>query len=258
MDQETLIRLIVEEVIRQLSVLKKPLRKEMILTLFTGGHQELESSMDHVAKLRDDGFRMISVLSKTAAHVIGEEKVRQITGSQEVYQEGTFIDVNTLITKVDILIVPVLTRNTAMKLSNVISDSAITSLIFQGCMLNKPVIAVKNSADPKSAKCACVGLSTGPPTLLDEIEKRLNKLELFGITLVEAKELRSAVLAAAAQQQSAGVPAAKQGGKVILTARDVEDALSNNQKEIEIPSGSQVTDVAKEVAAKHGIVIRIV
>ena len=258
MDQETLIRLIVEEVIKQLSVLRKPSRKETILALFTGGHQELEDSLDQVVKLRDDGFKMISVLSRTATHIIGEDRVRQITGSQEVYQEGTFIDVNVLISEVDVLIVPVLTRNTAMKLSNVISDSAITSLIFQGRMLNKPVIAVKNSADPKSASCACVGIPTGPQVLLEEIDKRLNKLELFGITLVEAKELRSAVLAAAAQQKSARVPAAKQGGKVILTARDVEDALLNNQKEIEIPSGSQVTDIAKEVAAKSGVIIRIV
>jgi hypothetical protein len=257
MDQETLIRLVVEEVIKQLSILKKPSRKETILALFTGGHQELEDSLDQVAKLRDDGFKMISVLSRTATHVIGEDRVKQITGSEEVYQEGTFVDVNMLITEADILIVPVLTRNTAMKLSNVISDSAITSLIFQGCMLNKPVIAVKNSADPKSISCACVGLSTGPPTLLDEIEKRLNKLESFGITLVEAKELRPAVLGSI-KQQSEGLTSAKQYGKIILTAQDIEDALSNNKKEIEIPSGSQITDVAREVAAKSGVVIRMV
>jgi hypothetical protein len=43
-----------------------------------------------------------------------------------------------------------------------------------------------------------------------------------------------------------------------LTAQDIEDALSNNKKEIEIPSGSQITDVAREVAAKSGVVIRMV
>ncbi|MCL5986361.1 MAG: hypothetical protein M1371_07320 [Actinobacteria bacterium] len=257
MDQETLIRLIVEEVIRQLNVLRKPSRKEKILALFTGGHQEFETCVDQVANLRDDGFKIISVLTRTAAHIIGEDKVRQITGSDEIYQEGTFFNVNSLITRVDIVIIPILTRNTAMKLSNVISDSAITSLIFQGCMLNKPVIAVRNSADPKLSNCACVGLSTGPPVLLEEIDKRLDALESFGITLVEAKELRSAVLATITQQ-SAKIPAAKQDRKVILTARDVEDALLNNQKEIEIPSGSQVTDIAKEVAAKSGVIIRIV
>lgn len=257
MNQEMLIRLVIEEVIKQLETLKKPSKKKTILALFTGGHQELESSLDQVARLRDDGFKIIPVLSRTANHIIGEDRIRQTTGSEEVFQEGTFIDVNALIAKADLLIVPILTRNTAMKLSNVISDSAITSLIFQGCMLNKPIIAVKNSADPKLSDCTCVGLSTGPSDLLNEIDKGLNKLESFGIRLVEATELRSAVLASITRQ-SAGVPFSKKRKRVILTAQDVEDALSNNKKEIEIPSGSQVTDIAREIAAKSGVMIRIV
>ena len=53
----------------------------------------------------------------------------------------------------DLVIIPFLTRNTVAKIVNAMTDSMTTNLIFDAVLMNKPIIAVSDGADPDILDC---------------------------------------------------------------------------------------------------------
>ncbi|RYD04013.1 hypothetical protein N752_16620 [Desulforamulus aquiferis] len=87
----------------------------------------------------------------------------------------------------DVVIIPVLTQNTAAKVALTISDTMASYLIISALMLSKPVIAARDAAEPINRPQ--VELSKLKPAFREVLEGNLKKLSTYGIQLTSADNL---------------------------------------------------------------------
>jgi ethanolamine utilization protein len=92
------------------------------------------------------------------------------------------------IKEADVILVPVMTRNTLSKCALGISDNLVTLGIAESLMMNKEIIAVKDSFDPSNNVNISLGYSKNPVynNFISDYEKRLVS---FGIKFIDSEEL---------------------------------------------------------------------
>lgn len=219
----------------------------LVAVVFTGGTFGLDDALAQLAQIRAEGLNLRAVLTPAAEGAVGRERIGEALAPDAIVEAADSAALSDLTDNCQAAVIATLTRNSAVKLALGISETAAMGLVYQVLMLGKPVVAARNSADPDSG-CAYIGLPTGRPALLDLLRGYLERLESFGIELVDASEIADATRRALGR-----TPSPKRGGaRVVVTEADVIEAAATGG-EIVVAGSAIVTALARDVAQERGV-----
>ncbi|MBP2646172.1 MAG: flavoprotein [Firmicutes bacterium] len=279
MDEERMLRLVTEEVLRVL--LQKGFAKDRImssmkmLVVFTGGMIGLQEAFAALRTLKDQGAELTAVLSPAAEKVIGLPVIKEQLGKEVAVITEVTANLYEVIRHTDLVLVPVLTQNSLAKLVHLIYDTVATEVILRAIQFGKKVIAARNAADPLDSYRVQTGMAKAPEKLLRKMQGYMGQVEEYGIKLVDAKELgwivqqvlqtensrveiskKSAILDLTYRNKENRVAAGVKG-KPILNAAQVQKAISSGEDRVVLVQDTLITPLAKELAQEAGIEIVI-
>ncbi|HMM21111.1 MAG TPA: flavoprotein [Selenomonadales bacterium] len=259
MQEEKLVELVTREVLRRLAEgpaeapEKAPGRPKNILALFTGGTIGLEQGLTALAGLKPLAAVSV-VLSEAAEQVVGKDRIYGRLGGETPVVTACCPYPGKILRAADVVVIPVLTQNTAAKLAHTLSDTMVTTLVLQALMLGKPVIVAANAADPRDSWRASAGMGRSPAGLVRALQDNLKKLEGLGAVLVDAGSLAAECrkyLAAKEQEAPVGRPGT--GRRLIDAGAVREAALAGSGKRLKVPAGALVTPLARDMAGELGV-----
>ncbi len=265
MEREEMLRLVTEEVMRRLGA-PQPLKTTLkqALALFTGGALGLEDALAQLTQLQNQGVRLTVVLSKAAEMVIGAERLRKALGSELDIRLATDPLPKQDLKAADVVLVPVLTQNTAAKLARTLADTTVTTLVMQALLMGKPVIAARNAADPKDPWRVQGGMGAARPTLTRALQDNLKTLESYGVALVEAGELAAEAMQqlgltgmitqAKETAQKTSLP--KGQGRRVIDAAMIQVLAAQGETILTVGPQDLVTPLARDVARECGVYLR--
>ena len=268
MDNEKMVELVTAEVMRQLGLQASAMPKKTImpckqaLAIFTGGTIGLEQSLIELQKIQALNIEVSVVLSTAAEQIIGIDRIKKQLGSNINLVTTHSPYPGKLLREADFVLVPVLTQNTAAKLAYTLADTLASTLIMQGLMLGKPVLAAMNAADPKDDWRVQKDMGKCSPTLSEALRQNLKKIEGYGIELVPVDGLAASsekIIARLTKKTGYSGPSqsigAQQGKKSILDAAIIKAAASNGLMSIVASKNTIITPLARDVARDYGIQI---
>lgn len=257
MEDEQLVQLVTAEVMRRLGRLPQniqqqpPRKKVRALVIFTGGTIGLEQSFYELKELQQADFEFSVVLSVAAEQIISIARVQAELGREIPIITSAAPYPGKRLREAELIIVPVLTQNTAAKLASTQADNLCTTLIMQALMMGKPVIAATNAADPNDTVRSQLGMGKASPRLMQALRSNLQTLDLYGMKLVVVNNLARASreiqnrLDKEVQTKAVSDKAVK---RTVLTATAVQAAYSNGKKQLAVPQGMIITPLAFDVA----------
>lgn len=279
MDEEQMVRLVTEEVLRVLkqegwvkNAAKSPIK---IMAVFTGGMIGLPEVFGELQKLQAQGADLTAVLSPAAKMVIGIQAIQDKLGKEVPIITEVSSELYEVISNTDVVLVPILTQNSLAKVVHLICDTVATEVILRALQFGKKVIAVRNAADPLAPNRIQTGMAKPPEKLLHKIQDYLQQVQEYGVVLVEANNLATtaqqvfvtpslatnqALFLSAAnnlEPNSQASNAADKEAKTILDAAQIQQAISSGECKLAIRSGSLITPLAKDIAKEAGIEIVI-
>lgn len=270
MNQEALkpiIDTITREVLKRLKdrIEGEKEQKEKLLLVFTGGTGNLDTVLSQLNALSNK-YSFLAIFSPAAQKAIGRERVRQDVEFEEVSQENLY----DALSKIDTIIFPTLTQNTAAKTAVGIRDSLACEALACGLLLKKKVIAVTDSIPVRSMPAA-YGRMMG---------ETLKRLEQLGVNLSKGEELSeklpnikdgtssfkttentlepkdSVLLKAGEPMKSSAQPEAfVLEGKIPVTSDVIYKAALEGYDRIILPPKTIVTPMAKDTAKDKKIII---
>ncbi|SMC34701.1 flavoprotein [Sporomusa malonica] len=263
MDNEKLVELVTAEVLRQLNLRAGSVSMQpdgphyKALAIFTGGTIGLETSLEELRALQAINTELTVVLSEAAEKIIGINWIKEKLGShvQVVTTQSPYP--GKYLRAADIVLVPVLTQNTAAKLAYTLSDTMVSTLIFQALMLGKPVIAAQNAADPEDGWRIQKSMEKASPALKAALRGNLNKLETYGIQLAPVASLAEKakkVLIPVIKPQAVQSPE-KVSKRKVIDADTVRRAAQSGAAALSVPQGTIITPLARDIAKECNIEI---
>ena len=261
MDSEKLVRLVTAEVLRQLKQstdfmpgpLAGPVHKALVI--FTGGTIGLEPGLDELRKLQAAQTELTIVLSAAAETIIGSNWVKEKLGSDVKVITAQAAYPGDVLRAADVVLVPVLTQNTAAKLAWAFADTMVSTLILQALMLGKPVIAAANAADPLDGWRVKKNMDKAVPAFTEALQGNLKQLKIYGIQLV-AVEALAAMAKKTVSREEASLPLPgpeKTAKRQVLDAAMIRQAAQSGANNIKVPPGTIITPLARDVAGECGV-----
>jgi Flavoprotein len=254
-DEQMLIQMVVR-VLAMLKSHKAPQRKR-VLVLFGGASAGWQAGLDAIAMLARDGHLTTAVLTSSAVAILSEGKIRE-AGASQVILPGVFADAPALVKGHDLVLIPTLSMNLAAKLAMGLFDSLLTTLALGALLAGKPVLAVRDGADPDGCGGRVWSATGGAATLRARLSANLKTLESYGIRLAAVDEfvpivgqyLSTGHTPPALSRASEGVGAATPVGPVVAAAVITQADIAHLQEGglLHIPKGSRLTPLARETA----------
>jgi|SRR5690606_2889609 len=187
---ERIVREVVAELLARRQEAQRPRR---VLALFSGASTGYLVGMEAIHGLAAAGHKVTAVLSPAASHVIGVDKV-EAAGAHFVVKPGSWVCAPDVINRSDLILVPTVTMNLAARLAAGLMDSLLSTLILGGLLAGKPVLAVRDGADPYGNGGLVFGETHATaPALRRQLSRNLETLATFGITLVGEEEFLPAM-----------------------------------------------------------------
>ena len=109
--------------------------------LFTGALIGYKEAVVSLNELKEKGWELTAILSKSAAEVITEAKIKADIDPKAIYVEGAPVNGRQIVNENQFVIIPTLTINTAAKLANCIFDNLITNMTSYALHSGKTIIA---------------------------------------------------------------------------------------------------------------------
>jgi hypothetical protein len=187
-----LISRIVKEVLNALNLDQKTnFSKKKITAVFTGGKIDYQKSIDQLKTL-DNKFKpdWQLIFSESAKEILDCQNIAAELGAKIVDAKASLANIKDR----DLVIVPILTMNSAAKLASHFLDTNAIYYIFISLILGLPVIAAKNAADLNGEGWQEFGLDKLPEPLLADNQKHLSKLQSYGIKVIDATEITDTAL----------------------------------------------------------------
>lgn len=256
MSADALIDSIVEEVLRRL---ERRIKKATVV--FTGGAGGFPDALEQVKLLKENGWNLKIVLSRSAEYVLTPQHIKKKLGIEEIYLEREVKGLRQFYEGISVFVIPTLTFNTAAKISLGICDSLTTNLASHIIMSGIPIVAAKDACDLRAPIRKQLGMDKGPEAYYEMADAHLENLKKYGITLVEAKDLYQAVeeqvFAVAGKEKGtvAEKPATVQSfQKKVLTRADIIQAKHNGTN-LHISHTTILSPLALETAEELGVKI---
>ncbi len=232
MELDKIIEYIVQEVIKKINsqnIIEEFSPKEKILVAITGSTNNLEQIVLELRRISRN-YDLSLVFSETAKNIIDEN----IFSEFHIIKDFSIKNYDEILSKNDIVLLPLLTKNTVAKLVVGIRDNAITNLVSKALLLEKKVIAAYDS---------CIVNNDVPYAKL--INSNVEKLKDYGLIFVQAKELADYMLS----KKDLEINSLRE--KNVIAAKDLKDLYN---KKIIISKNTVVTTLAKERAKENKIV----
>lgn len=231
MEFNLMVDYIVQEVLKRLENESIAKRKKGLVIL-NGGTANLEQIVIELEKIKKE-YDVEIIFSEAGEKIVGEEKFKNF----DIKKEVTMANCNSLISENEIILLPLLTKNTCAKVAVGIRDNVVTYIISKALLAGKKIVAVYDSCIVKAD---------------NEYGKQLNlnikRLQEFGITFVESKNLAEYVL----KEQKNQILDLK--NKKIITADDI---FGIKNKSVIVSKEAIITILAKEKAQENGIIFEL-
>ena len=232
MELDKIIEYIVQEVVKKINsqnITEEFSPKEKILVAITGSTNNLEQIVLELRKISKN-YDLSLVFSEAASNIINENVFSEF----HIIKDFSIKNYDEILSKNDIILLPLLTKNTVAKLVVGIRDNAVTNLVSKALLLEKRVIAAYDS---------CIVNNEVPYAKL--INSNVEKLKDYGLIFVQAKELADYML----NKKDLEINSLRE--KNVITAKDLKDLYD---KKIIISKNTVVTTLAKERAKENQIV----
>ena len=232
MELDKIIEYIVQEVVKKINsqnIIEEFSPKEKILVVITGSTNNLEQIVLELRKISKN-YDLSLVFSEAASNIINENVFSEF----HIIKDFSIKNYDEILSKNDIILLPLLTKNTVAKLVVGIRDNAVTNLVSKALLLEKRVIAAYDS---------CIVNNEVPYAKL--INSNVEKLKDYGLIFVQAKELADYML----KKKDLEINSLRE--KNVITAKDLKDLYD---KKIIISKNTVVTTLAKERAKENKIV----
>ena len=232
MELDKIIEYIVQEVVKKINsqnITEEFSPKEKILVAITGSTNNLEQIVLELRKISKN-YDLSLVFSEAASNIIDENMFSEF----HIIKDFSIKNYDEILSKNDIILLPLLTKNTVAKLVVGIRDNAVTNLVSKALLLEKRVIAACDS---------CIVNNEVPYAKL--INSNVEKLKDYGLIFVQAKELADYML----NKKDLEINSLRE--KNVITAKDLKDLYD---KKIIISKNTVVTTLAKERAKENKIV----
>ena len=232
MELDKIIEYIVQEVVKKINsqnIIEEFSPKEKILVTITGSTNNLEQIVLELRKISKN-YDLSLVFSEAASNIINENVFSEF----HIIKDFSIKNYDEILSKNDIILLPLLTKNTVAKLVVGIRDNAVTNLVSKALLLEKRVIAAYDS---------CIVNNEVPYAKL--INSNVEKLKDYGLIFVQAKELADYML----KKKDLEINSLRE--KNVITAKDLKDLYD---KKIIISKNTVVTTLAKERAKENQIV----
>ena len=232
MELDKIIEYIVQEVVKKINsqnIIEEFSPKEKILVVITGSTNNLEQIVLELRKISKN-YDLSLVFSEAASNIINENVFSEF----HIIKDFSIKNYDEILYKNDIILLPLLTKNTVAKLVVGIRDNAVTNLVSKALLLEKRVIAAYDS---------CIVNNEVPYAKL--INSNVEKLKDYGLIFVQAKELADYML----KKKDLEINSLRE--KNVITAKDLKDLYD---KKIIISKNTVVTTLAKERAKENQIV----
>ena len=232
MELDKIIEYIVQEVVKKINsqnIIEEFSPKEKILVAITGSTNNLEQIVLELRKISKN-YDLTLVFSEAASNIINENVFSEF----HIIKDFSIKNYDEILSKNDIILLPLLTKNTVAKLVVGIRDNAVTNLVSKALLLEKRVIAAYDS---------CIVNNEVPYAKL--INSNVEKLKDYGLIFVQAKELADYML----NKKDLEINSLRE--KNVITAKDLKDLYD---KKIIISKNTVVTTLAKERAKENQIV----
>jgi ethanolamine utilization protein len=260
-DNEKLVELVITEVLRRLKqaqsekLVQTTSSRHKALAIFTGGSIGLEPSLEELRALQNIGVELTIVLSLTAETIVGEKWIKEKLGNDVRVITTQSPYPGNYLRMADIVLVPVLTQNTAAKLAHTLADTMVCTLIMQALMLGKPVIAAANAADPQDSWRIQKNMNQTPPVLYEALKNNLKKIATYGIELTSVTDLAAAAQKVLNKEVSVDLPAAtaRTAKKQVLDAAFLRHAAQSGEKTVRVAQGTIITPLARDVARECNV-----
>ena len=232
MELDKIIEYIVQEVVKKINsqnIIEEFSPKEKILVAITGSTNNLEQIVLELRKISKN-YDLSLVFSEAAKNIIDEN----IFSEFHIIKDFSIKNYDEILSKNNIILLPLLTKNTVAKLVVGIRDNAVTNLVSKALLLEKRVIAAYDS---------CIVNNEVPYAKL--INSNVEKLKDYGLIFVQAKELADYML----NKKDLEINSLRE--KNVIAAKDLKDLYN---KKIIISKNTVVTTLAKERAKENNIV----
>mgnify|MGYP002739764746 FL=1 len=232
MELDKIIEYIVQEVVKKINsqnIFEEFSPKEKILVAITGSTNNLEQIVLELRKISKN-YDLSLVFSEAASNIINENVFSEF----HIIKDFSIKNYDEILSKNNIILLPLLTKNTVAKLVVGIRDNAVTNLVSKALLLEKRVIAAYDS---------CIVNNEVPYAKL--INSNVEKLKDYGLIFVQAKELADYML----KKKDLEINSLRE--KNVITAKDLKDLYD---KKIIISKNTVVTTLAKERAKENQIV----
>lgn len=230
MEFDQIVDYIVQEVLKKLENVEQSKKniKKTALVVINGGTVNLEQVILELEKISKD-YQMETIFSEAAKDVVGLKKFELFNIREDI----NMMNLNEILNKKDIVIIPLLTKNTCAKVAVGIRDNVITYLISKAILMKKNIVAVYDSC-----------IVDNETEYGKQLNLNIKKLQSYGINFVKSTQLANYILS------EQGKEVIKLKGKKIITADDI---FGMRDKKIVISENSIITTLAKEKAEEENI-----
>lgn len=231
--------------------------RRQVLALFSGASTGYVVGMETLRLLTDAGHPVTVGMTASALHVIGEDKVRA-AGVAGIIGPDQWVNTPGLVRSTDLVLMPTLSMNTAAHLALGLMDSLFSTLVLGALLAGKPVVAVRDGADPNGNGGLVFSDSRGgAPALRRTMLGHLDTLSDFGIQLVRESEFVPAVIRAIQGETPTARPP-EGSGSVSFNGRhavitDGELAGAQQGSVVRLPAGARLTPLAHDTAQRRGL-----
>jgi hypothetical protein len=187
-----IVRQVVAQLTAQFAGRMNGHEQRRVLALFSGASAGQHEGLETVRQLCQAGHQVTAVLSSGGSYLLEENRL-QDTGVQTVLKPGAWIDSPGLVRGTELVLVPTLSMNFAAHLALGLLDSPAATLVTGALLAGKPVIAIRDGADPDGAGGQVFGANGGAPMLRARLQSNLKTLETYGVELVSQQDFAAAV-----------------------------------------------------------------
>ncbi|MCR4431802.1 MAG: hypothetical protein NUV45_12395 [Tepidanaerobacteraceae bacterium] len=188
-EMELKIRKIVEEIVSRFM-------NKRLLVVFTGGMGGFADALHEIKMAVSDNDLNCDILfSKSAAEIHDVASISKELNAAGIIVEGkdrikSFKD---FLTSYNLVVVGVLTRNTAAKAARLFLDTYASQLIIDSLMMGIPVLSALDAADPRLEAWEKLGFIWTNGALKTALEENISILSGYGVKFCRAKELCGAI-----------------------------------------------------------------
>lgn len=246
MNKKELTELIIKEVMRRLSKSEKK-----ALVLFTGGTAGFEEGFRQVKELRESGWNITILFTAGAEKIYGCDYLQSKFEVFDLYFESKFSTSHDFLKDINLMLIPILTMNTAVKIALGIADTPATHLVSRALINGIPIVAAKDACNSRDHKADTGGFGKGAEVYRKKLDSYVQTLEEYGVKLVPCKNICESVASIENKDQSHHDGMKKR----IITKEDILKAREDGTMKIIVGSNTKVTSYAEEIAGEIGVEI---